>query len=127
MVTRTGLWAALALAASVSLAAPAQAATTLVSPLVHTNYYEDSFGCTVLNAGNKAIAVTVMIISGYGTLITEAELVVPAGQARGLASFDIAVSEGAYCRFTGNFNKNQVRAGVLIAGDSRTRLFAPAE
>jgi len=124
MSARIGFWSSIALAAllSLGLAASAHALTTLVSPNVSAAP-GDFVVCNIVNAGTKAIAVTIQIVEQSGDVSFEDEITVPPGEARILSAFNQIAS----CRFIGGFSKTLVRASIDVFSDNRTIAVAVAE
>src|SRR5262245_12122886 len=116
------LWSAPVLA--LVLAGPA-AATTLLSQTLRVAK-GDSPSCNIVNAGTQQLNVTTELLDGLGQVADEVNFnVPPRGQS---GSSTGGVTGNFQCRFSGAFNKRNVRASidVLSGSDSGTRVTAPA-
>ena len=115
----TGLAALLSLA----VAGPAYA-VTLTSPSLSMEA-DGGVNCRIVNLAQKPIQVAIEILGGSGQVIDSNNITVQPG-AVGSEEITLGVSFVAYCRFSGNFNQNQVRASIDATTDNRTIAIAPA-
>jgi hypothetical protein len=132
MTASLRLGSSLALVALLALgvAAPADAATVLVTPAV-LGPYGDSMQCGMVNAGTTPITVRIELRDPAGApYFVDTGVVVKPGSAvsRGVYISPYAGIE-AYCKFVGSYNKLLVRASIAVrsSADSRTGVIAHAE
>src|SRR5262245_46066097 len=92
---------------SLAVAVPAYA-VTLTSPSLSMEA-DGGVNCRIVNLAQKPIQVAIEILSGSGQVIDSNNVIVQPG-AVGSEEIALGVSFVAYCRFSGNFSQNQVRA-----------------
>lgn len=88
-----------------------------------TSYVGGSFGCVITNLDTKEITVKIEQVYFDGTVLFGQDRVVPPGASTDIFS---AVVSG-YCRFSGKFSKNKVRANLTRYSGGVSSLVVPAE
>lgn len=109
----------------IATATPAHAGARLVSSRLSAT--SNQFGhCGIVNAGRKAVTLTVEVVAFNGPVLAESEVSIEPGASSGVSSGGGPLT--FYCRFTGAFSKKNVRASasVNIAGGG-TVVAIPAE
>jgi len=81
--------------------------------------------CRIVNLGPKPIQVAIEIVGAAGQVIDSNNITVQPG-AVGSEEIALGVNFVAYCRFSGNFNQNSVRASIDATTENRTIAIAPA-
>lgn len=87
-----------------------------------SSYVGGSFGCIITNLGTKDITVKMEIVDFEGVVLVGEDKLVPPGGARDIFG---AVASG-YCRFSGEFGKNKVRANLTRYSGGQSSLVVPA-
>lgn len=65
--------------------------------------------CSVVNVSDKAITVRTEVFNGQGVVLHAVQPTWDPGEGGGLIGFG-----GRYCKFSGQFNKNSVRANAAV-------------
>lgn len=118
----------LAVAVVLGLAASAHA-FVLTTPLLEAAAGSNGTLCTIVNASStKLMSVTIQVFNQFGTPVSPPALVTLDG---GDAAVGFLVppdlSLRSYCRFSGNFTGEHVRAAILVVDTFNTTIaFAPA-
>lgn len=88
-----------------------------------TSYVAGSVGCLITNLDTKEITVKMEIVFYDGSVLVAEDRVVPAGGASDIFG---SVASG-YCRFSGKFSKNKVRANLTRYSSGASALVVPAQ
>jgi len=99
-------------------------ASTLVTPSVSVKS-GDTLVCRIVNAGEETVTVDVDIVDFLGARLKGGPDVVEPGEV-GIQVL-VQTTTSAYCRFTGAFSKQRVRASVDVLSEGHTIAVAPAQ
>ena len=110
--------------AVVGAVAPAHAAARLVTTRLTANV-GDSAVCNIVNAGTRTIKVTIALVNFDGTVIgIPTEVTLDPDESTSIVTGGFRTF---YCRYTGLFAKQTVRASAAVNSDLRTIVSVPAE
>ena len=110
--------------AVVGAVVPAHAAARLVTARLTANT-GDSAVCNIVNAGTKTIKVTVAMVNFDGTIVgVPAEFTLDPDESTSISAGGFRTF---YCRYTGLFAKQTIRASAAVHSDLRTIVSVPAE
>jgi hypothetical protein len=87
-----------------------------------SSYVSGSFGCLITNLDAKAITVKIELVFYDGTVLLGEDRLVPPGGASDV----FGAVESGYCRFSGKFSKNKVRANLTRYSGGVSSLVVPA-